>query len=104
MATHPDLRILAERDHDSPRLVQRTERLANRGSGLDRHDAPFRVVVDALHGRDVDDHPYLGVGDETLEAVPATGHDERRPFSHCIVYRRHDLFRRADEPDVIRAH
>ena len=37
---HADLRILAERDHDSPRLEQRPERLAHRGAGLDGHGAP----------------------------------------------------------------
>ena len=47
---HADLRILAERDHHSPRVEQRPERLAHRGAGLDGHGAPLRVVIDALHG------------------------------------------------------
>src|SRR2546425_3700499 len=55
MPAHADFRILAERYHYSPPLEQRPERLAHCGAGLDGHGAPFRVVVHALHGRDIDD-------------------------------------------------
>ena len=40
----------------------------------------LRVVVDALHRRDVDDHPHVGIRYEALEAVPAARHDEPPPF------------------------
>src|SRR5439155_17251101 len=68
---HSDRRMLAEWYHDSPHLEQRLEGLAHRGAGLDGHGAPFRVVVHALHRRDVDEHPHLGVRHESLEAVAA---------------------------------
>src|SRR6266545_228088 len=103
MPTHADLRILAERYHDAPRLEQRPERLAHRGAGLDGHGAPFRVVIHAVHGRDIDDHPHLGVRYESLQAVPATGHGETPSFPHRLRYRRYDLIGRADQPDVVRA-
>ena len=82
---HADPRILAERDHDAPRLEQRPERLADRRAGLDGDGAPFRVVVDALHRRDVDDHPHVGIRDESLEAVPAARHDEAPSFADRLL-------------------
>ena len=100
---HADRRILAERDHDSPRLEQRAERLAHRGAGLDGDGAHVRIVVHALHRRDVDDHPHVGIRDEPLEAVPAARHDETPSFAHRLLDRRDHLLGRADQPDVVRA-
>ena len=99
---HADFRILAERYHHAPRLEQRSERLAHRGAGLDGHGAPFRVVVHALHGRDIEDYPHLGIRYESLEAVPATRHGETPSFPNCLLDRRHHLIGRADQTDVVR--
>jgi hypothetical protein len=99
---HADLRILAERQDRSPGLEQRPERLAHGGAGLDGHSGPFRVVVDALHGRDIDNHPHLGVGDEPLEAMSATRHGETPSFAHRLLDRRYHLIGRADQPHVVR--
>ena len=54
---HADAGILAERYDHAPVLDQRAERLAHRRAGLDGDGAPLRVEGDALHRRDVDDHP-----------------------------------------------
>ena len=61
------------------------------------------VVVDALHRRDIDDHPHVGIRNESLEAVPAAGDDETVVFAHRILNRRHDLVGGAYQPHVIRA-
>ena len=98
---HADPRILAERDHHAPCLVQRAERLAHRGAGLDGDGAPLRVVVDALHRRDVDDHPHLGIRDEPLEAMPAARHDEAPSFADRLLRRADRRVGRAGEPDVV---
>ena len=42
VAAHADLRILAERYHDSPRLEERAERLSHRGARLDGDGAAPR--------------------------------------------------------------
>src|SRR5215213_523647 len=41
--------------------LARLGRVTSPGSGLDGHGAHFRVVVHALHGRDIEDHPHLGI-------------------------------------------
>ena len=86
---HADPGILAERDDDAPLLEQRAERLADGRAGLDGDGALFRVVVDALHRRDVDDHAHVGIGYEPLEAVPAARHDEAPSFADRFLDRGH---------------
>ena len=102
MPTHADRRILAERDHHAPPVVQHAERVADCGAGLDGNRTASGVVVNALHGRDIDDHPHVRVRDEPLEAVPAAGDDETSPFLHRVFDGRHDLFGRAHESHVVR--
>src|SRR5438876_9360185 len=101
MSAHADLRVLAEWDHYSPGLEQRAERFTDCGASLDGDGAHFRVVVNAFHWRDIDDHTHVGIRDESLETVPATRHNETLSFLHRLLYSRHDLISRADQADVV---
>src|SRR6202035_2558182 len=92
-----------EWDHGAPLFEQRAERLADGGASLDGHRAHFRIVVDALHRRDIDDHPHVGIRYESLEAVPAAGHNGTSAFFHCFLDRGYYLICRVDQPHVVRA-
>ena len=103
MAADADARILAERHDDAPPLEQRRVRLADGGAGLDLDRAPPRVVGDAPHRREVDDHARVRIGDETLEAVAAARRHQAPASAHRFVHRRDDLRRRADRAHVVGA-
>ena len=60
------------------------------------------VVVHGLHRRDVDDYADVGIGDESLEAMSATGDDYSSAFGHRVLNRGDNFFGRVDQPDVIR--
>ena len=91
VTAHADSRIFAERKHGSPCLEQRLKRLADRRAGLDRDGAACRVVVDPFHRRDIDDHADVGIGDESLEAMPAARDHHPLPLVHGFLHRRQDL-------------
>ena len=101
MPADTNLRILAERNHDSPRLEESAKRLADGGAGLDGDRVLLSVEVDPLHRRDVDDDLHRRIGNESLEAVAAARHDESASFLDCLVHGRDHLIGRRDEPDVI---
>src|SRR6185369_3140932 len=100
---HADLRVFAERYHDSPRLGESAERLAYCGPRLDGDRPPFRVVIDALHGRDIDDHAHVGIGNEPLEAMSAAGRDETPSLRDRLLHRRYHLLGGTDESNVVGA-
>ena len=60
------------------------------------------VVVHGLHRRDVNDNADLGIGDESLEAMSATGDDYSSAFGHRVLNRGNNFLGRVDQPDVIR--
>ena len=67
---HADERLLTEGDDHVPVPGQLAEGLADGGAGLDGDRASLRVMIDALHRRDVEDDASVAIGDEAFQAVP----------------------------------
>ena len=70
-------------------------------SGLDGHRVHLRVVVDAFHRRDIDDHGRIRLRYESLETMSAGRHDEAASFAQGLFDCGYNLSGRGDAPDVV---
>ena len=102
MSPHADRRVFAEGNNGSPSLKQGLECLAHGRARFDGNRAEFGVIHDALHRGDVDDHPYVRIGNEAFEAVPAARNNDALAFPHSGLEGRRDLRCRPDDVDVVR--
>ena len=100
---HANPWVLGERQNDAPLLEELPERFADGGARFDADGTPAGVVVDACHRRDVHDHPDIGVGDESLEAMPATRDDQPAPVCDRVRHGSDDLVGRLRQVHVVGA-